>query len=103
MAKLKYSGLPKDISNKTQDISKEPENYFVDDKMRKTKSPFAEPEEAKEKTYQQYLKMKNPDTGERYNIPMLSLKSPDYENQYVKYMKLKELNPDVFNKIISWE
>lgn len=50
-----------------------------------------------------YFNMVNPDTGKRYDIPMLSPIDPDYYYQYVNYMKIKETSPDTFEKILNWD
>jgi len=105
MIKLKYKGISKliekDISDKIVDISKDDDNYFVNNNMNKIKSPFKE-QKPIIKTYQYYLKQKDPITKERYNIPLLSPTDPEYENKYVDYMKLKEISPDIFDKILNW-
>lgn len=51
----------------------------------------------------EYYEMLNPDTGLRYDIPMLSRLAPDYYYKYIHYMKLRERSPETFKKIISWD
>lgn len=50
-----------------------------------------------------YFNMVNPDSGLRYDIPMLSPVDPGYYFKYVYYMQMKEDSPETFNKIINWE
>jgi len=45
----------------------------------------------------------DPETNERYDIPMLSTTSPDYYFKYVYYMRIKEASPETFERILSWE
>jgi len=47
--------------------------------------------------------MKDPDTGRRFDIPMLSRFSANYYYQYISYMKMKERQPDTFDKILNWD
>jgi hypothetical protein len=49
-----------------------------------------------------YFNMINPDTGLKYDIPLLSQTDGDYYFKYVYYMKLKERSPETFNKILNW-
>jgi hypothetical protein len=50
-----------------------------------------------------YYNMKNPVTGLRYDIPMLNTLDPDYYYKYVNFMKIKEQQPDLFDKILRWD
>lgn len=45
----------------------------------------------------------DPETGEKYDIPLLSRLDPDYYFKYVYYMRLKENSPGVFEQIMGWE
>lgn len=49
-----------------------------------------------------YFNIVNPDTGRRYDIPMLSTADPDYYFRYVKAMRMKEKQPETFEKLINW-
>lgn len=49
-----------------------------------------------------YYHITDPDTGYRYNIPMLSTGDPRYMHKYIEYMKTKESNPELFEKILRW-
>lgn len=50
-----------------------------------------------------YFNMKDPDTGERYDIPLLAVSDPNYFGKYVSYMKMKEKTPEIFKRIMNWE
>jgi len=50
-----------------------------------------------------YFNMKNPRSGLRYSIPLLSPLDPDYFQKYVYFMKIKERSPDTFEKILRWD
>jgi len=50
-----------------------------------------------------YYNMKKPVTGLRYDIPMLNTLAPDYYYKYVNFMKIKEQQPDLFDKILRWD
>jgi len=50
-----------------------------------------------------YFNMLNPDTGLRFDIPMLSPVDPNYFFQYIYYMKLRETSPDTFKKLLTWD
>ena len=54
-------------------------------------------------TDEDYFNMLNPETGLRYDIPMVSPVDPTYYFKYIYYMKLKERSPDTFQKILNWE
>jgi len=71
-------------------------NKNTKDLKNETKSP-----EVKDDSY--YWDMINPDTGVRWNIPMLDTLSPTYFHDYVNYMKLKERTPETFEKVLSWD
>ena len=51
----------------------------------------------------EYFDTINPDTGFKYDIPMLSTSDPDYFFQYVYFMKLKERAPESFERMMNWE
>ena len=50
-----------------------------------------------------WYNMKNPETGLRYDIPMLDSLDPEYYFKYVYYMKLKDSAPDTFEQILKWD
>ena len=54
------------------------------------------------KTWKHYYKIVNPETGERYKIPMLKHTDSDYPIKYADMMKFKEINPEGFNAIMEW-
>jgi hypothetical protein len=47
--------------------------------------------------------IKDPKTGQRYDIPLLNDFSPDYFFKYCNYMRTLENDPKTFDKIIGWE
>lgn len=49
-----------------------------------------------------YLAMKNPKTGERYQIPMLNPTEVGFNAKYIAMMKLKEQDEAEFNRILDW-
>ena len=49
-----------------------------------------------------YYNTLNPDTGFRYEIPMLRFMDSDYKMKYIEYMKLKETNPAEFERVLQW-
>jgi hypothetical protein len=61
------------------------------------------PVDASNLTDEEYFNMLNPETGLRYDIPMVSPVDPTYYFKYIYYMKLKERSPDTFQKILNWE
>lgn len=50
-----------------------------------------------------YFQILNPDTGLRFDIPLLSPVDPNYYFQYIYYMKLREQSPEAFQKTLNWE
>ena len=50
-----------------------------------------------------YANIKNPKTGFSYSIPMLRFDDPHYINKYIYYMKMKENQPEQFQKILNWD
>jgi len=56
-----------------------------------------------QKTDAEYFDEINPVTGLKYDIPFLSYSDDNYYDEYVRYMKLKETNPALFNKILMWD
>lgn len=70
---------------------------------RSTQSGYAGPAGASNLTDEEYFNMLNPETGLRYDIPMVSPVDPTYYFKYIYYMKLKERSPDTFQKILNWE
>jgi pyruvate/2-oxoglutarate dehydrogenase complex dihydrolipoamide dehydrogenase (E3) component len=55
------------------------------------------------KTDEEYFNEVDPKTGARYVIPNLNPLFPNYRSEYVHYMKLKQVNPRQFEKILNWE
>jgi hypothetical protein len=56
-----------------------------------------------EKTDWDCYQMKDPKTGFSYDIPYLKFSDPEYLFKYIDYMKLKEKNPEEFEKILRWD
>jgi len=54
------------------------------------------------KSDSEYFDEVNPDTGLKYDIPGLSYTDNDYFFEYVRYMKMKEKDPEKFKQIINW-
>jgi hypothetical protein len=50
-----------------------------------------------------YYNIKDPNTGKRYPIPMLSPSDPDYLYKYANMMWTKEHQPDLFDAIMNWK
>lgn len=50
-----------------------------------------------------YAMQKNPKTGCRYSIPGLSIHDPDYYTKYAGFMRTREFQPDLFEKILRWD
>lgn len=50
-----------------------------------------------------YWNIKNPDTGLRYDIPLLVRTDPEYMFKYIHYMKIRETSPETFEKILNWD
>jgi len=63
---------------------------------------ITESKTAHKKTPKEYFAEVDPTTGLRYLIPMLNAKDPHYFQKYVKYMVLKEKNPQEFKRIMEW-
>jgi len=51
----------------------------------------------------EYFSTVDPNTGKRFDIPMLSTSDPNYFVKYVEYMKIREKNPTRFKKILNWD
>ena len=49
-----------------------------------------------------YFNIKNPDTGERFDIPLLIKTNPSYYYKYINYMKIRERSPETFATIMNW-
>lgn len=56
-----------------------------------------------EPTNDELYNEKNPATGLRYDIPMLSTTDPDYAMAYARMMRLKRTNSTLFDKIMNWD
>lgn len=56
-----------------------------------------------QKTDDEYFNTKDPRSGFRYRIPMLREDTYEYFEEYVDYMKLRENNPALFEKIMNWD
>lgn len=50
-------------------------------------------------TDQQYFEMLDPDTGRRYDIPMISPVMEGYRHAYISAMRLRVTDPKTYNKI----
>lgn len=55
------------------------------------------------KTEEELWNTLDPETGKRYSIPMLNLNSLNYRNDYIDYMKILNVNPKAFKKILNWD
>jgi hypothetical protein len=69
-------------------------------------APKSEPSKSYEEQQEENIRLFNivdPETGLRYDIPMLKTTAPDYFWQYIHFMKIKEKDPDLFQKILDWE
>lgn len=49
-----------------------------------------------------YFNIMNPDTGFRFDIPLLKLIDNDYKTRYAYYMKLREEKPEEFKEVMAW-
>ncbi len=50
-----------------------------------------------------YYNMIDPQSGHRYDIPMLTTLDPVYYAKYVRYMKMREQSPTTFEKMLRWD
>jgi len=57
----------------------------------------------KVKTDEEYWNEVDPRTGQRYAILFLSPLNPNYKNEYIYYMKMKQISPDQFARMNSWD
>ena len=89
------------ITKKSDDILRFTGNVNESDPDVNTKT--AGPAGASNLTDEEYFNTLNPETGLRYDIPMVSPVDPTYYFKYIYYMKLKERSPDTFQKILNWE
>lgn len=55
------------------------------------------------KTNSEYFDTFDPETGLRFDIPMVSPNDPDYFYTYIYYMKLRDRAPETFERILNWE
>jgi len=58
--------------------------------------------EKPEKKFEDYVAEVDPRTGKRYIIPMLSPASSSYLIDYVMFMKMKEVDPEGFQRVLNW-
>lgn len=56
-----------------------------------------------EKTDEDFYATINPDTGYRFDIPMLDKLDPQYYFKYVDHMKRKDIAPETFEKLLNWD
>ena len=56
----------------------------------------------KDYTDEELFSIVNPETGMRFDIPMLSTIAPDYFWSYIYYMKIYLSSPEQFKKIMEW-
>ena len=89
-----YVALFCKLSYKKQELVMK--NKHNQDQIKMTKSSVI-----KDDSY--YFNMKDPKSGSRYDIPMLSRIDPEYYFKYIYFMKLKERSPDTFEKILRWD
>lgn len=54
------------------------------------------------KTDVEYFNEVDPQTGLKYDIPMLNSSKPGYYFKYINFMKIKERSQDTFNTIMGW-
>ena len=54
-------------------------------------------------TDSEYWMMMDPNTGERYDIPMVNPGKPGYSFRYIDMMKERVISPDTFQKIMNWD
>ena len=45
----------------------------------------------------------NPDTGKRYEIPMLSKTDHDFRENYIEAMRLSIEDPQAFKRMLDWK
>jgi len=45
----------------------------------------------------------NPQTGKRYEIPMLDKNDHKYRELYIEAMRLKKEDPDSFERMMDWK
>lgn len=50
----------------------------------------------------EYWHTVNPNTGFRYDIPLLLKSDIEYVSKYISFMKLKETDPAAFGRILQW-
>lgn len=50
-----------------------------------------------------YYNTFDPDTGLRFDIPMLDTLDPSYYFKYVDHMKRREVSPETFEKLLNWD
>ena len=59
--------------------------------------------QSKHEEDQYYYNMKDPRTGDRYDIPMLTRLDSKYYFKYIEYMKIKDESEETFNKVLNWD
>jgi hypothetical protein len=91
------------ITKKSDDILRFTGNVNESDPDVNTKAGHSGDAGASNLTDEEYFNMLNPETGLRYDIPMVSPVDPTYYFKYIYYMKLKERSPETFQKILNWE
>ena len=54
------------------------------------------------KTMEDYWNTVDPDTGMRFEIPMLKFMDNEYKIKYINYMKMRESDPVAFEGVMRW-
>ena len=54
------------------------------------------------KTMEDYWNTVDPETGMRFEIPMLKFMDNEYKLKYINYMKMRESDPVVFEGVMRW-
>ena len=79
------------------------DKYFQEKLKQWQKEAEKKVEEIESKPTNYWLSRVDPTTGKPYKIPLLTPGMEGYEREYVELMKLKELNPELFAKIMNWD
>jgi len=56
-----------------------------------------------DKEFKRLYNIKNPKTGQRYDIPLLDINQPGYYFKYIDYMKMFEQDPAAFERMLRWD
>jgi len=89
-----------DVEEPTVEPGVETNQDVQDDSTDLPEKPLTFVDEVERDQY--YYNIMNPETGERFDIPLLIKTNPSYYYKYINYMKIRERSPETFATIMNW-